>query len=655
MIPIDPIITSALLGHAPDSMLRTWLLDRVNLDSECLLITAIRIMDHWVPIVWHLCMHQVHTSSCDVTDNTSQYVQQATNVLTRATGFSAGHSNHRVARPWCDGRQDACGAQAIAWIQCAIGPTPEPGHLTHSSFRHRFTCSLVGRDQVHQVHYLAGGKFSALKAGLAQCLIDSGHPIRQIGKLVDALHEKIPQGDIQTILDTPKSKARSLAISQKLSEHDITGGTRMPNPSKGKFKGKGKGKGRRNQSIDSPDITELTLHPGFFQDDKGNSLPILIELSAKLRPWWQAGLQAPDELAAVTLASPTKWPKFPSHAVTCPATCTSGGRLVLRATLTQLGSKPVKWEKSFKVVDDSVVTCHITALQSNLARVDDAWSTIQQAPAKAILARLTQTAIRDSARSVWGRSFRNSKGACKVQDATSIRIWLHISETSYEALFRESGFSRLNISPHDSIGLPHHDLSMIWVRETREEVESRLQSLPHLGYITTDRGIGVRCKKQHFEKMWQTLRPNEECQPQIAIAHLYKLLALPAAITADGLKKFAEQAKWTMRPIKKLSPAAWLVGAAEPYASDFVFTVLIQPVESKGARHSNHVIVASAGLKQGTASCSGSSASGDPWMVGPDPWSKAHPQPVRTAVAPLLSTCKIRIKESRNLKNRSSA
>lgn len=226
-------------------------------------------------------------------------------------------------------------------------------------------------------------------------------PIRQIGKLVDALHEKIPQGDIQAILDMPKSEARSLAISQKLSEHDCAGGTHLPNPSKGKPKGKGKGKGRRNQSIDSPDITELALHPGFFQDDKGNSLPILTELSAnsfgvilispdQLRPWLQAGFQVPDELAAVTLASPGEWPKFPSHAVTCPATCTSGGRLVLRATLTQLGSKPVKWEKTFKVVDDSVVTCHITALQTDLARVDDAWSTIQQAPAKGILARLAQ-------------------------------------------------------------------------------------------------------------------------------------------------------------------------------------------------------------------------------------------------------------------------
>ena len=152
---------------------------------------------------------------------------------------------------------------------------------------------------------------------------------------------------------------------------------------------------------------------------------------------------------------------------------------VLRATLTQLGTKPVKLEKSFKVIDDRVVTCHITALQSDLAQTDVAWTAI---PAKAILARLSQTTVRDSIRSVWGRSYRNAKGACKVQEATSIRIWLHVGEAAFETLLRDSGFCRLNILPHDSKGLPHHELSMLWVCETREEVESRLQILlSHLG------------------------------------------------------------------------------------------------------------------------------------------------------------------------------
>lgn len=94
----------------------------------------------------------------------------------------------------------------------------------------------------------------------------------------------------------PKSDARSQAILQKIADHNIASKPQGLNPHKKKGKGKGKGKGQRNQIPDTPDITELSLHPGFFQDDKGNSLPILNELSAKsfgvvlispdqLRPW----------------------------------------------------------------------------------------------------------------------------------------------------------------------------------------------------------------------------------------------------------------------------------------------------------------------------------------------------------------------------------
>ena len=71
--------------------------------------------------------------------------------------YDACHSN-----PWCAELQNACGAQAIAWIRCA----PNPG-LTHTALRAFFVRSLAGCEYVPQVHYLAGGTFNPLKAGLA--------------------------------------------------------------------------------------------------------------------------------------------------------------------------------------------------------------------------------------------------------------------------------------------------------------------------------------------------------------------------------------------------------------------------------------------------------------------------------------------------------
>lgn len=60
-----------------------------------------------------------------------------------------------------------------------------------------------------------------------------------------------------------------------------------------------------------------------------------------------------------------------------------------------------------------------------------------------------------------GAKLQKSEGTMQVQDATSNRIW-HISE-----------------APHDSKGLPYHELSMR-VRKTRAKVVRRLQVLPHL-------------------------------------------------------------------------------------------------------------------------------------------------------------------------------
>ena len=76
-------------------------------------------------------------------------------------------------------------------------PSAQPWRLV-ASFTPTSLLLQAGSEYVPQVHYLAGGKFT-LKAGLAQC----GQPIRQVAKLVDTLHDAIPNQDLSNILSMP--------------------------------------------------------------------------------------------------------------------------------------------------------------------------------------------------------------------------------------------------------------------------------------------------------------------------------------------------------------------------------------------------------------------------------------------------------------------
>ena len=658
VIPVDPLITSALLSESPHCMLRSWLFDRVNLDAECVLATALRLDDHWIPIIWHLHRRQVDTASCDTTEATQRYVQQATSVLLQATGFHAGHSNHRVARPWCAGLQNACGAQAIAWIRCAIGPLPNPGDLTHASLRTLFLRSIAGCEYVPQVHYLAGGKFNPLKAGLAQSLIDAGQPIRQVAKLVDTLHDAIPNQELGNILNMPRLEERSAALTDAATKHKVDLSSSLSGASRSKGKGKGAKSAKPAKSFHRdtplPSVCDLTLHANYFQTSSGEPIPVITELNTKaygvalvsptdLIPWLSANAKVADELAALTLdgIQPDQWPAYKCAWVTCPATDRAGNTVILSGLLTQLGEKPVTCPPSqCSIVKEEVVQCHITVCRGDFT--EHVWQQILQAPAKTILSRITHEPVRSAIQSVWGRSFRVGQKACKPQDADSVRIWVHIPIQFALRLLQDSGFVKMNISQRDSTGLPDHQFTMIWLKCNREELEPKLLSLPHVGYIASDRGLGVRFSRANLKAAWASLKPGIAFEEPVEIKLLFKLSALPPATTAEGLRVLATETGWDMRPLKRINASTWLIGASKPFKSDYICvegaTILIKSVQPHGSRQPRGAILASTGSRPDMPPA-GSTSSTDPWMKGQDPWAKAAarvaPPPVAPSQGPL--------------------
>ena len=141
---------------------------------------------------------------------------------------------------------------------------------------------------------------------------------------------------------------------------------------------------------------------------------------------------------------------------------------------------------------------------------------------------------------------------------------------------------------------------MIWLKCNREELEPRLLSLPHVGYIASDRGFGVRISRTNLKAAWASLKPGIAFEEPVEIKLLFKLSALPPATTAEGLRVLATETGWNMRPLKRINASTWLIGASKPFKSDYICvegaTILIKSVQPHGSRHRG-AILASTGTR----------------------------------------------------------
>ena len=200
----------------------------------------------------------------------------------------------------------------------------------------------------------------------------------------------------------------------------------------------------------------------------------------------------------------------------------------------------------------------------------------------------------------------------------------------------------MNISQRDLTGLPDHQFTMIWLKCNREELEPKLLSLPHVGYIASDRGFGVRISRTNLKAAWASLKPGIAFEEPVEIKLLFKLSALPPATTAEGLRVLATETGWDMRPLKRINASTWLIGASKPFKSDYICvegaTILIKSVQPHGSRQPRGAILASTGTRPDMPPA-GSTSSTDPWMKGQDPWAKAAarvaPPPVAPSQGPL--------------------
>ena len=311
--------------------------------------------------------------------------------------------------------------------------------------------------------------------------------------------------------------------------------------------------------------------PDYFQGDGGKPIQVSTEIATTSvgvvltcmsagTPWLDAKLSVKEELAAIVLDGDQHAARIQQtwQSIHFPAQDKSGNKVVLRGLLIQFGQKAVK----VSMTKHKVVTCHATAFASDYE--GDVWQQMLQMPAKAIVARFQSDEVKANICAIWGRSFRQQGKRCPIAHADSIRIYMHMPESKLRALLKESGFSKINVAAQNEQGKPSDAFTMTWTKLTdRAQFEQAVADIPHLGHIRTPRGTGLRTEHANAADAWKVLRPLEPYTQRIVIKQVFKLLGLPPATTSESLSELAIALKWKMRPLKKLDPTTWVVGAEQ--------------------------------------------------------------------------------------------
>eukprot|EP00438_Fugacium_kawagutii_P006739 Skav219151 [mRNA] locus=scaffold1574:827431:831790:+ [translate_table: standard] len=274
-----------------------------------------------------------------------------------------------------------------------------------------------------------------------------------------------------------------------------------------------------------------------------------------------------------------------SH-IQCQGLQKNGTCILFKATLIQFGEKPISLAK----IPQAHVDCPTTQVMSLTVYADDfqeQWKSMSQRPAKHILGLFSQNVREGAIRSVWGHSYRSDGKPCAPNQAQSIQIHVRVNGEHVHAMLRESG----------------HNCA--------------------LGIVRNKQMFGFRTVFDDFQAAWQVAFPNKEPPKQVKIQTLFKMQNLPVAFAQTELRQWLDSLQWNAKPIRRLGPGSWLVGAAcDPPRSTCLCNeqlVLIQKVQSKVQERNTPVIVGQP-MPRNT-SMSESSRGQDPLQVD-DAWAQ---------------------------------
>lgn len=336
------------------------------------------------------------------------------------------------------------------------------------------------------------------------------------------------------------------------------------------------------------DLTSAQVTTGRFEPN-GSGI-YLTSLDSAL-PWLQSTSNiSVDEIAILLLGHVKVETAFTCKFVQFRALQQSGGVLLLRGTLFQLGAKQITMVEG----KSTRIACPNTSVATFTAHADEfsstIWSELVASPGKFMLDSFDPDTRRQAVLGIWGHSYQLKGKRSKPAECDSVQFHARILTGNLAALLRQSGWNSVYMVPkcdgQDRSGMPDTQYAVIWTGQPKQETMVAAKEIQAtLGLVRNRTSIGIRVDTTSFESAWKKIHPKREVPTSVRVQNLFKAQNLPNNITIIELRKWLESIQWVAKPLKKLTHTSWLLGSdGAPPQLTYVFNdnvVLLTQMERK--------------------------------------------------------------------------
>ena len=341
-----------------------------------------------------------------------------------------------------------------------------------------------------------------------------------------------------------------------------------------------------------------------------------------------SGVQ-PDELAILVVGH-FEHPQQPCLPVSFPALAGDPpSRVLIAGHLCNLGGKHVSLRHAAQaeVKLQETFCCQFMVHQNDLE--PDQWLQLTQHPVRYVTETFKSSGCAKTFASPWARSFTCQGRPSAPAAAEQLSFHARVDKDDMEPLLKASGHNCMYVIPKTWDKQPHPSYAVIWLGSNRAEaVRAAMQCSDQLGVVRNKSRFGIRVHEKHYNRVYAALMPGKQVPTKMVVTLLFRAGPFPLQAGPEDIVSWAEKCKWTIKVMKSLGAAHWLLGANQaPPAHCVAFNghaVLLSPI--KGREQQRPTLQSGHVQKVPTSTVAQLSPKDeDPWLHN-DPW-KAYRKP----------------------------
>ena len=677
---LDPLLATGWLQGGHVAIVKEWLDQFPDLKS---IVTAVHVMQHWMPVVWTFGVSEVQVSMWEHTDSEVECLSPLHGLISQAANrpmFSLACTRRSFARGYC-------GAAAVAFMSHKLLghdlPKNEAALVTfHQDLKASFAAACQTKPSLPKpwfwglgivdVFGLTSELLKAHGVPVAQVQMRTKLVIQALGKteVLSAVSGGAPWKTLKALANQ-QSPPLQLVLPDELTQHNaakLSTKTKKPKATRA-----------LPQRPAELDPAKLVLERGAFcvgQDEPLDQISfatvgplargVVVTTYAEALPFLQAGkLLTNHGLAMLVLHPPAEvstslvW-----SSIRFAARCTVNQEpMLVTGILVQLGQSTVYQYKAKNIpaIQAVEVACARIAVYKDMW--EGSWEDFSNRPVKHVLSVLpclntcrsqsdcqctgwhpTSEQPHDALLDVFRRQYFTDAGRpVKWDQASHFSVMIRYAKSLETQVLCASGTHGVFIEPKTEDALkPHSDYQVVWLPQMDfQSVAHRAKcEVECLGVARSGKRFGLRTHVNHFQRLFTSTKPDAV---YLAPGERLTFHSGPWPFGSDrkSIARALKASGWDCRPLQPLHHVPgglmWALQAVtEPPVNVLPMQhgqVVITCQDDKGTSNDQETQVV--GHVKTVELCRpGDATMPDPWLAN-DPWSKAVQQvPALPAQAP---------------------